>query len=798
MANLDTREKRASGVHVGLPWRWLLPLPDGAITQADRQQAAAWYAGILAAAAVAGWYDAAWLYRRAVTFTEQSGSALTEYAVKVVISGGSFTSAQADGDDFRVTLADGTTLIPHWVESWDSGAGDLTIWARVPSIAASGTVTLYLYYGNAAAVSASDGEEVFLAFSSFSKGASGDQPWGWRTWFIGTPDGGATVDLSATQARSDRPLGSAVLTSVSTGTGSEAPFTARIAQQRQCFVAAGRYWLVWADISGGTPPFPMYYRSSTDGVTWTGDTSLRDSPQRDASWDVAYDGTYVHVAKNIIYALPDPGYGGLEYRVGTPNADGTITWLADWQTALASAVIVTDLNLSIGTDGHAWVCYSDDNASLPAIGDATVIRNDNVDGTWSTTAGFPVVAYAGVGDDAQGVLAPLASGAMYVVGYEWAQDIVAPGFTVTAAGVVAADADATLVAVESASGDNTFVSRIDAAGPGDGTVHVAYQDVNQVVRYRKRSAAGAWGDEVILDTAARVHDWVTSPRVSFDGATGVIVMWTYTSGRAIYWCRSDDSGATWTRPHVLVGMATAEATLEHAMPAEKTAGDGLLPVAYINGSYTLIHALCDVQSPGDAVSLAGRLYKPTATSFVMACDHRTPNVGAAHSFECALYIDTIGGAAANDNFVFGLVTGSGIGLNVSANFGPWVAFYGNPANKIGYYNGSSHTQLADITWDAWHMVSIRIKTIGTFDLYLDGTLIGTDLAFFNASPAYSTLGCIRPSITTTRTATAYFDNVRVRPSVATEPTHGAFGAEEAGLVAAMARIIGGWNRIIGG
>src|SRR3972149_6776371 len=73
MANLDTREKRASGVHVGLPWRGLLPLPDGAITQADRQQAAAWYAGILAAAAVAGWYDAAWLYRRAVTFTEGSG-----------------------------------------------------------------------------------------------------------------------------------------------------------------------------------------------------------------------------------------------------------------------------------------------------------------------------------------------------------------------------------------------------------------------------------------------------------------------------------------------------------------------------------------------------------------------------------------------------------------------------------------------------------------------------------------------------------------------------------------------------
>src|SRR3990170_313673 len=46
--NLDTREKRASGVHVGLAWRGLLPLPDGTLDQADRQQTAAFYAGIAA------------------------------------------------------------------------------------------------------------------------------------------------------------------------------------------------------------------------------------------------------------------------------------------------------------------------------------------------------------------------------------------------------------------------------------------------------------------------------------------------------------------------------------------------------------------------------------------------------------------------------------------------------------------------------------------------------------------------------------------------------------------------------
>ena len=34
---LDTVNKRLSAIHVGLPWRGILPLPDGAIDQGDRQ-----------------------------------------------------------------------------------------------------------------------------------------------------------------------------------------------------------------------------------------------------------------------------------------------------------------------------------------------------------------------------------------------------------------------------------------------------------------------------------------------------------------------------------------------------------------------------------------------------------------------------------------------------------------------------------------------------------------------------------------------------------------------------------------
>lgn len=53
MANLDTAGKRGSGMNPVGPWRSLWPLPDGAITQGDRQHTAFMYSGILASGPVA-------------------------------------------------------------------------------------------------------------------------------------------------------------------------------------------------------------------------------------------------------------------------------------------------------------------------------------------------------------------------------------------------------------------------------------------------------------------------------------------------------------------------------------------------------------------------------------------------------------------------------------------------------------------------------------------------------------------------------------------------------------------------
>jgi len=53
MANLDSRSKRASSVSILVPFVLAPPLPDGTISQADRQHIAWCFSGIMAAGAAA-------------------------------------------------------------------------------------------------------------------------------------------------------------------------------------------------------------------------------------------------------------------------------------------------------------------------------------------------------------------------------------------------------------------------------------------------------------------------------------------------------------------------------------------------------------------------------------------------------------------------------------------------------------------------------------------------------------------------------------------------------------------------
>jgi len=64
---------------------------------------------------------------------------------------------RSDCGDIRFTDSDATTLLNYWIESGCNSAST-KIWVKVPSIPASSTKTIYVYYGNPSATSASNGD----------------------------------------------------------------------------------------------------------------------------------------------------------------------------------------------------------------------------------------------------------------------------------------------------------------------------------------------------------------------------------------------------------------------------------------------------------------------------------------------------------------------------------------------------------------------------------------------------------------------------------------------------------------
>jgi hypothetical protein len=112
------------------------------------------------------WLDPDWNYRCSVTVAN-TGSALTDYQVLVTLDGDfDFNHAASDGADIRITAGDETTLLPFWIETWDATGETASIWVRVDSLPA-GVNTLYIYYGNPEADSASNGASTFIFFDDF-------------------------------------------------------------------------------------------------------------------------------------------------------------------------------------------------------------------------------------------------------------------------------------------------------------------------------------------------------------------------------------------------------------------------------------------------------------------------------------------------------------------------------------------------------------------------------------------------------------------------------------------------------
>jgi len=93
-----------------------------------------------------------WNRRRSITVTNTSTTNLTEYQMRVDISGYSdiYTNSQSDGGDLRIagSTGDGTDNETYWLEYYNDTDEEGTIWIQFPTINASSSATLYLYYAH--------------------------------------------------------------------------------------------------------------------------------------------------------------------------------------------------------------------------------------------------------------------------------------------------------------------------------------------------------------------------------------------------------------------------------------------------------------------------------------------------------------------------------------------------------------------------------------------------------------------------------------------------------------------------
>ena len=112
-----------------------------------------------------GWFNPDWKRRKAVTITNSEG-VLSNYQIKLTIDYDS--DMQSDFDDLRFANSGGDNL-NYWIESKTDGDSAI-VGVKVDSIEGNGDTTIYEYYGNEEANSASSGNDTFEFFDDFDDG----------------------------------------------------------------------------------------------------------------------------------------------------------------------------------------------------------------------------------------------------------------------------------------------------------------------------------------------------------------------------------------------------------------------------------------------------------------------------------------------------------------------------------------------------------------------------------------------------------------------------------------------------
>jgi len=132
-----------------------------------------------------------WIYRVPITVTNNLTSALSDYQVFLYLNLSSQVSAgkiRSDLGDIRFKDSVGNEL-SYWIENNTASAA--RIWVKVPSIPASGSTTIYIYYGNPSATTTSNRTLTFVWYYDFENG-------NYNNWTFSVFSSGDTYSLETT------------------------------------------------------------------------------------------------------------------------------------------------------------------------------------------------------------------------------------------------------------------------------------------------------------------------------------------------------------------------------------------------------------------------------------------------------------------------------------------------------------------------------------------------------------------------------------------------------------------------
>ena len=101
------------------------------------------------------WWNRAWSQRQPITLDTGTGAAAlsestgpTTVLVRLSDANFHFASARDNGGDLRIIAADGKTVLPYQLESYDNVLNEAFVWVKLPELKAATKETLFLYYGN--------------------------------------------------------------------------------------------------------------------------------------------------------------------------------------------------------------------------------------------------------------------------------------------------------------------------------------------------------------------------------------------------------------------------------------------------------------------------------------------------------------------------------------------------------------------------------------------------------------------------------------------------------------------------